>query len=681
MKKFFILFLTAVLLLPISSVAQEETVDSTTITSVASTSIDTTDDAIEESPTVTDEQKSENLNHYKAILEKKEMNISLTSVLKGLLGLAVILFIAWLCSTNRRKIAWGPVGRGLLLTVIIAYMVLQPPPTLQLNSILTSLLFAVGIGLLWMLCEGVKNLTLKRLGGALIIWVPILFVIFQFVPVQSVFEFLGKCFTIVLGWTKAGSEFLLGSLVTDGQFGYIFAFQILPTIIFFSALTSLFFYLGIIQKVVWLMAWGLTKALRLSGAESLAVAGNIFVGQTESPLLVKAYIPTMTKSEIMLVMTAGMATMAGGVLAAYIQMLGNGDPFLTIEFAKHLLSASVMAAPGAVVLAKILVPQTEDINNKVEVSKEKLGKNVLDAISNGTTEGLKLAANVAAMLLVFYALIAGVNYIFGYTGRLALPRLVGVFAAFIVGITASYILRHKVVGHKKMPQPILISILVGLGLVASLVFYFLLTLFVPTEAIGGLVAFVCWFTVATVLGFYIGFPSVKQNKLKRLHVTNGAMALILIGLFALMLSWRGLVSNLNGIITIATDTNYTSLSIEFVLGYAFAPLMWIIGVCAEDSTLVGQLMGQKLILTEFVAYGNLAELISTGAFVQVKSVVMSTYILCGFANFASIGIQIGGIGSLAQNQKPILAQFGMHALLGGALAALVSATMVGIILG
>jgi CNT family concentrative nucleoside transporter len=429
------------------------------------------------------------------------------------------------------------------------------------------------------------------------------------------------------------------------------------------------------------MAWGLTKALRLSGAESLAVAGNIFVGQTESPLLVKAYIPTMTKSEIMLVMTAGMATMAGGVLAAYIQMLGNGDPFLTVEFAKHLLSASVMAAPGAVVLAKILVPQTEEINNKVEVSKEKLGKNALDAISNGTIEGLKLAANVAAMLLVFYALIAGVNYIFQYTGRLTIPRLAGIFAALVVGIASSYMLRHKISGHGKMSQSILLSIVTGLGIAVSFIFYFLFTLFVPVEAIGGMTAFVCWFTIATVLGFYIGLPSIKHNKLKKLHLTNGALALIFIGLFALMLSWKGTINNLNGIIAATTDGSYTGLSIEFVLGYAFAPLMWLIGICSEDATLVGQLMGQKLILTEFVAYGNLAELIKTGAFVEVKSVVMSTYILCGFANFASIGIQIGGIGSLALNQRPVLAKYGMHALLGGSLAALVSATMVGIILG
>ncbi|MDR0659570.1 MAG: hypothetical protein LBG19_01955 [Prevotellaceae bacterium] len=675
MKKIFLLLFSAIVAFPLCTDAQEAVADSMAVAMPPATEF------IEEEVVIASEQNNENLNHYKAILEKKEMNISFGSVLKGLLGMAVILLIAWIFSTNRRKVAWGSVGRGLLLTIIIAYMVLQPPPTLEMGGILTSLLFAVGIGLLWMLCKGVKNLSPKRLGLSLIIWVPILFVFFQFVPVQSVFEFLGKCFTIVLGWTRAGSEFLLGPLVDVNRFGYVFAFQILPTIVFFSALTSLFFYLGIIQKVVWLMAWGLTKALRLSGAESLAVAGNIFVGQTESPLLVKAYIPTMTKSEIMLVMTAGMATMAGGVLAAYIQMLGNGDPVLTIEFAKHLLSASVMAAPGAVVVSKILVPQTEEINNKVEVSKEKLGKNVLDAVSNGATEGLKLAANVAAMLLVFYALIAGVNYIFAHTGRLELPRLVGVFAAFVVGISASYMFRHKISGNGKIPQSVLLSIVVGLGLVASVIFYYLFTLFVPTETIGGMTAFICWFTIAAILGFYIGVPCIMQNKVKRLHLTNGAFALIFIGLFTLMLNWKEVSNNLNSVIAATTNGGYNSLSIEFILGYAFAPIMWLIGVCSEDATIVGQLMGQKLILTEFVAYGNLADLIKVGAFTEVKSVVMATYILCGFANFASIGIQIGGIGSLAPNKKPLLAQFGMHALLGGTLAALVSATMVGIILG
>ena len=443
-------------------------------------------------------------NPYKEILMDKSVNVSFESVLFGILGMCVLLGIAWVCSTNRKGIHWPTIGKGVLIQLIIAGSVLYLP------------------------------------------------------PVQAFFDFFGKCFVAVLNWTKAGSEFLFGGLIDPSQFGFIFAFQILPTIIFFSALTSLFFYLGIIQKVVWLMAWLLTKALKLSGAESLSVAGNIFLGQTEAPLMVKAYVPSMTRSEVMLVMSAGMATMAGGVLAAYIGMLGGGDTVMETEFAKHLLSASVMAAPGAIVLSKILVPQTEAINNKVEITKDKIGKNILDAISNGATEGLKLAGNVAAMLLVFYALIAGCNFIFGKIGE-----------------------------------------------------------------------------------------------------------------------W----THLNALIAEATNGSFKGLSLEFLLGYTFAPVIWIMGVPWSDVPLVGQLLGEKLIMTEFVGYQSLSEMIQSGAFTSSRSVIMAVYVLCGFANFASVGIQIGGIGGIAPNQKTLLSQFGMRALLGGTLAALMSATMVGMFLG
>ena len=444
------------------------------------------------------------VNPYKEILMDKTINVSFESVLFGILGMCVLLGIAWLCSTNRKGIHWPTVGKGVLIQLIIAASVLYFP------------------------------------------------------PVQAFFNFFGKCFVAVLNWTKAGSEFLFGGLIDPSQFGFIFAFQILPTIIFFSALTSLFFYLGVIQKVVWLMAWLLTKALKLSGAESLSVAGNIFLGQTEAPLMVKAYVPSMTRSEVMLVMSAGMATMAGGVLAAYIGMLGGGDTVMETEFAKHLLSASVMAAPGAIVLSKILVPQTESINNKIEIPRDKIGKNILDAISNGATEGLKLAANVAAMLLVFYALIAGCNFIFGKVGE-----------------------------------------------------------------------------------------------------------------------W----THLNALIAEATGGSFKGLSLEFLLGYTFAPVIWIMGVPWSDVPLVGQLLGEKLIMTEFVGYQSLSDMIQGGAFTSPRSVIMAVYVLCGFANFASVGIQIGGIGGIAPNQKTLLSQFGMRALLGGTLAALMSATMVGMFLG
>ena len=275
------------------------------------------------------ETAQEKDNPFKAILAQRTFSFNIWSIVKGIFGMAVILFIVWIFSCNRKKVNWGTVFKALALQLIIALSVLLFP------------------------------------------------------AVQSAFEVFGKCFVAVLGWTRAGSEFLFGDLVDLNKFGYIFALQILPTIIFFSSLTSLFFYLGILQKAVWVMGWCLTKIMKLSGAESLSCAGNIFLGQTEAPLLVKEYIPKMTKSELMLVMTAGMATMAGGVLAAYIGMLGNGDRALEVEFAKHLLSASVMAAPGAIAIAKILYPQDEKIDNSIEVSQEKIGRNVLDAVTNG----------------------------------------------------------------------------------------------------------------------------------------------------------------------------------------------------------------------------------------------------------------------------------------------------------
>ena len=442
-------------------------------------------------------------NPYQGILENRQFVFNIKSILRGLLGIFSLLLIAWLFSTDRRHVSWRTVGIALALQLLIAIGILSVP------------------------------------------------------AVQMVFDVFGRAFVKVLDWTRAGSEFLFGSLMDQSRFGYVFAFQILPTIIFFSALTSLLFYWGVIQKVVWVMAWIFTKLLRISGAESLSTAGNIFLGQTEAPLLVKAYIPKMTKSEVMLVMTAGMSTMAGGVLAAYIGMLGGGDLQMSVAFAKHLLSASVMAAPGAIAMAKILVPQTETIDNSVSVSKEKMGKSALDSIANGSIDGLKLAANVAAMLLVFYALIAGANYIFGKVGQ-----------------------------------------------------------------------------------------------------------------------W----THLNNLIADWTNGMYDSLSMECILSYLFAPVIWLTGVTGQDLALVGRLLGEKLIMTEFVGYSSLAQMIQAGSFVSTKSLIISTYVLCGFANFASVGIQIGGIGGIAPNQRHLLAKYGFRALLGATLAGLLSASMIGMFL-
>ena len=377
-------------------------------------------------------------------------------------------------------------------------------------------------------------------------------------------------FIEILNYTKAGSEFLFAGMVGDmNTFGYIFAFQVLPTIIFFSALTSLLFYLGVIQKIVKILAILLSKLLGISGMESLSVAGNIFLGQTEAPLLIKAYLDKMNRSEMLLVMIGGMATVAGAVLAAYIGFLGGGNKTLELVFAKHLLAASVMAAPGAIVISKILYPQTAKVNTDVKVSQEKIGSNILDAIANGTTEGLKLAVNVGAMLLVFVAVIAMLN---------------GILSAF-----GSF------------------------------------------EGIE-----------------YLGWSFMSLNDI------------------------------------IASTTSYNELSIEFILGTIFSPLMWLIGVPSSDTTMMGQLLGIKLAASEFIGYIQLAELKNAANAIHLnynKSVIMATYMLCGFANFASIGIQIGGIGSLAPSQRKTLSEFGMKALIGGTIASLMSATIAGMIIG
>ena len=431
--------------------------------------------------------------------------LSIISLLRGVLGMGVLLFIAFLLSNNRKQIAWKTVGIGLLIQIIIAIGVLK-----------------VGI-------------------------------------IKRIFEVMGSFFIKILEYTGAGTKMLLGEFGNIETYGFIFVFQALPVIIFFSALSSILYYFGIIQKVVGFLAWGLTKIFKISGSESLSVAGNIFLGQTEAPLLIKAYLEKMNRSEIFLVMVGGMATVAGSVLGAYIGFLGGDDPVQRLEFAKSLLAASVMAAPGAVVIAKIIYPQTEEIITDVKVSNTKIGENFLSAISIGTGEGIKMAVNVAAMLLVFIALIAMANSIF------------------------------------------------------------------------------------SGIGSFVGLNS-----------------------------W------------VAANTVYDSFSIEFVLGYVFAPLMWLVGVAKEDMTLMGQLLGIKLVASEFVGYTQLVDLKNSASslhFTYQKSVIMATYMLCGFANFASIGIQVGGIGIIAPKTRKMLTELGFKAMIAGSIVSLMSATIAGIILG
>lgn len=430
--------------------------------------------------------------------------ISLESLLRGALGMAVLISIAYALSTNKKAIKWRTILLGLITQFFIAICVLK------------------------------------------ISWI------------TQIFEIFGSFFIKILEYTEAGTNMVFGSFSDVEKTGYIFAFQVLPVIIFFSALTSIGYYYGIIQKIVKGLAWFLTKLLNISGAESLSVAGNIFLGQTETPLLIKAYLEKMNKSELFLVMVGGMATVAGSVLGAYIGFLGGDDPIARLTFAKNLLTASVMAAPGAIVISKIIYPQVQEVKSEISIDNSKIGKSFLSAISTGTNEGVKMAVNVAAMLLVFISLIALLNGVLLFFGEIGLNSM------------------------------------------------------------------------------------------------------------------------------ISKNTPYSELSLEFILGIVFSPLMWIIGVPGNDTMLMGQLLGIKIAASEFVAYVQLADLNKIENVIRFnneKSVVMATYMLCGFANFASIGIQIGGIGIIAPKIKPILIELGFKAMIAGALVSLVSATIAGVLIG
>jgi concentrative nucleoside transporter, CNT family len=414
----------------------------------------------------------------------------LTDLLRALLGIAGLIGIGVLFSENRKAIDWRLVGGGLTLQVILALLFLVVP-------------------------------------GA-----------------NRVFDGLAGFFVWVTDFSKEGAMFVFGALADPVAMGetlgpkraFLFAFQVLPTIIFFSALCSMLYYCGVLQKVVWAFAWVSKKFMKLSGAESLAAAAEIFLGQTESPLMIKPYIDKMNRSEIFALMTGGMATIAGGVLLAYISILGGTDEAQRVAYAKFLLCASFMAAPASLVVAKLLIPQTEPIDDSLHVPKEKLGANFLDALANGTTEGLKLAANVGAMLIAFIA-----------------------FAAMVNGL------------------------------------------------------------------------------LSQIH---------------------------------------PNLSLNIILGYLLSPVAWLIGVENADITKVGALIGTKVVFNEFVAYQQLGDLKAAGA-MSAKSIYLSTFALCGFANFASIGIQLGGTGSIAPGQRPTIAALGFKAVLGGTMATLMTATLAG----
>jgi CNT family concentrative nucleoside transporter len=424
----------------------------------------------------------------------------ITSILFGLFGLSVLLFIAWLFSNNRGAVDWRLVATGITLQIGFAALVLLVP------------------------------------GG------------------KDVFDALGQGFVKILSFVGEGSRFIFGDLMDTSKFGFIFAFQVLPTIIFFAALMGVLYHLGVMQFIVRIMALAITKVMKVSGAETTSVCASVFIGQTEAPLTVRPYISRMTESELITMMIGGMAHIAGGVLAAYVGMLGGEDPEQQLFYAKHLLAASIMAAPATLVIAKLLIPETGNplTRGTVKMEIEKNTSNVIDAAAAGAADGLKLALNIGAMLLAFIALIALLNW--------------------------------------------------------------------PLT----------WIGEVTGLAQWLGRPTDMAT----------------------------------------------------LLGYLLAPIAWVIGVPWQDATIVGGLIGQKIVLNEFVAYMQLADIVNgnvEGVALTEKGKLIATYALCGFANFSSIAIQIGGIGGLAPERRQDLARFGLRAVLGGTLATLMTATIAGVL--
>ena len=502
-------------------------------------------------------------------------------IFRGTIGIAVLIGICFLLSSNRKAIDWGLVIKGLLIQLFLALALLKIP------------------------------------------------------FLRTIFDAIAGFFVQILKFTEAGANFLFGGLMDPSlSFGYIFAFQVLPTIVFFAAFSAVLYYLGILQRIIFGFAWLMKKVMNLSGSESLAAAANVFIGQTEAPLVVKPYLEKMTRSEMLCLMTGGMATIAGGVFAAYVGFLGDSfaeipaasqaaidasnaameaasqvfadhlsevsnlkpedaqvisseiisPKFFEISkeakeaaeaakeasknlFAQHLLMASIISAPAAIVASKILYPEDnpDAVVQDFEVPKDKIGSNLLEAIAIGTTDGLKLAVNVGAMLLVFTALIALVNFI--------LTDLVGYYTPINGWVTQ----------------------------------------------------------FATYL---------ESNEFK---IQPSAME---------------------------------GLNLEFLLGCLFAPIAYLLGVPSTDVFLIGQLLGQKTAINEFFAYAELGKFTKV---LEVKSLIIATYALCGFANFASIGIQIGGIGAIAPGQKTTVAEFGIKALIGGTIACFITAAIAGMI--
>ncbi|WP_291579371.1 NupC/NupG family nucleoside CNT transporter [Clostridium sp. UBA6640] len=401
----------------------------------------------------------------------------------GILGLAIFILIAYLFSTNRKKVDWKLVTIGVALQIIFALLVLKVP-----------------------------------LG-------------------QKFFQFASNIIDKLLQFTTEGTAFVFGDLVNVNKIGFIFALQVLPTIIFFSALMSILYHLGVMQFFISIISKGLAKVLGTSGAETLSAVANIFVSQNEAPLIIKPYMEKMTKSELYSVMVGGMATVAGSVMAGYVAMGVS---------AGHLLAASVMSAPASLVIAKIMIPETEEplTKNSIELKNEKTATNIIEAAANGAMDGIQIAFNVGGLLIAFIALIALLNFLLGWLGGLA-----------------------------------------------------------------------------------------------------GA----------------------------------DFLSLNWIFGKLFSPVAYIMGIPTKDIAVAGDLLGQKVVLNEFVAYANLSPLIASGQLTE-KTIVILTYALCGFANFSSIAVQIASIGGVAPGKRRDVAKLGLKAVVGGSLAAFMTAAIAGVLL-
>lgn len=545
------------------------------------------------------------------------MTSAIENIGRGILGMCFLVLVCYLLSNNRKAINWKLVGTGIFAQVMFAMGVLntkvygQPVFWLFTGTILlfniihkikkirrgeaqgitanSSALLAVAAWLCIFFFGMIRSASFGNPGIAVLVSVILIAFIIKWLSPKynelikwgiratvailciSIYTQVGNpdvfktflaavssAFVDLLSLSHKGTEFLFGSLADDKQaWAYIFAVQVLPNIIFFAALSSVLYYLGILQKIVYVFAYLLNK-MNISGAESLSTAANIFLGQTEAPLMIRPYLEKMTRSEILCIMVGGMANTAGSVLAAYVGFLGGSDPVQQNYFALHMLSQSIMSAPAAIVCSKMMFPETDhhQVSKELTIPKEKLGDNFLDALSLGTTDGLKLAVNVGAMLIVFTAMMWVVNALLG---------------------------------------------------------------------------------------------------------------------------WAGNITHINDEVAAVTNGRYNELSLQMIFGYVFAPVAWLIGVAGNDMVAIGQLLGEKTILNEFVAYISLGEMKSANVITDPKSLLIATYALCGFANFASIGIQIGGISQLAPNQRRNLTELGLKALIGGTIACLMCGCIAGML--